>query len=128
MSDDSERRSEEARERLRDVTRDVILQMRAQYLAGGGNALTHWDHIAARVKAAIQMRSTAATWGTEMMRTLRLGSPSRSLSSALVALKNEVDEAGRSREWRSVMLSEHSLVMAEARLEAEARRDAREAT
>ncbi len=109
----------------RDLTRDVVLEMRAQYLAGGANALTHWDQITSRVKAAAMSTSTAAEWSSEVMRTLRLGAPSSSLSSALATLVAEVDGRGRSQRWIEQVERELGLLMAETRLEAEGRRERR---
>jgi len=113
-------------ELFRERTRDVILAMRAQYLASGANALTHWDQITARARAALQMHPTAARWMGELARTLRIGAPSNSTSSAMLALEAEVDGRGLSAVWREAMRHELPLVMAEARFEAEARKERRE--
>lgn len=112
-------------ELFRQRTMDVILALRAQYLAMGGNSLTHWDQIAARATGALRTTTTAAQWTSEVLRRLRIVAPSSSLSLAMVALEADVDGRGLSATWRLVMRRELPVVIAEARLEAEARQKAR---
>lgn len=111
---------------FRELTADVILDMRAQYLAGGGNAVTHWDRLTSCATSALKKRPTAAKWVTEMVRALRLGAPSSKLSASATTLEREVDLRGLSREWKGLMRSEMAMVIADARMEALARKEARE--
>jgi hypothetical protein len=122
---ESETQKREWGEVVRDMTRDVILEMRAQYLANGANAMKHWEQIEARVKAAAMSTSTVGEWSSEVMRTLRLGAPSSSLSSALLTLVAEVDGRGMSQRWVEQVERELGLLMAEVRVEADARRERR---
>jgi hypothetical protein len=122
---ESETQKREWGEVVRDLTRDVILEMRAQYLANGANAMKHWEQIEARVKAAAMSTSTVGEWASELMRTLRLGAPSSSLSSALLTLVAEVDGRGMSQRWAEQVERELGLLMAEVRVEADARRERR---
>ena len=114
---------QEQSELFRERTRDVLLALRAQYLAGGANALKHWAQLESRARAALRTRSTAGRWASEMCRRLGVGAPSPALSRSILSLEADVDGRGLSRAWRAAMSFELPLVLAEARLEAEVRKE-----
>lgn len=112
----------ELAEQLRYRTVQVILGVRAQYLAGGGKALKHWDQISDRMRAAARSSGSAAEWVTALCRSLQVGAPDSSTSSATCELVNLLNEAGATRGWLDLIESEHGYLIAMARLESERRR------
>jgi hypothetical protein len=100
----------------------LLMELRRAYLAAGGSPLKHWDQITDRLRAAARTSATVPEWTTALMRSLQLGAPSRSLSSAIDALAVAVTEVGAAA-WLDLLEREHGYVMARARLEAERRRE-----
>lgn len=119
------RASDETKEEWRAQTVAVLLDLRAAYLANGASALKHWDQMLDRMRAAARTSASVEEWHTSMMRSLQLGAPSSGASSMLTTL---VALVGPYRsEWLDLIEREHGLLLAMARLEAERRRDVREA-
>lgn len=113
------------RDRVIDRVVDLLMEVRAEYLAGGANALKHWDQIHDRAKLATRTSERMSEWCSTLRRRLNLGSPSSSTSSALLALVAEVDVDDS--EALELIESEMSYVMARCKAEAQRRREAREA-
>lgn len=119
---------EQAKEKLRTQTVEVLLDLRAAYLATPGcSPLKHWDQLQDRMRAAARTCASPEEWTTKMARDLQLASPSLGSSRSLLALVHEVTERGCRREWLDLIEREHGYLMALARLSAEQRRAAREA-
>lgn len=115
------------KERLRTLTVEALLVLRAAYLASpGGNALKHWDILLTRMIAAAKTSTTPEEWMTSMFRRLQLAAPSSSTCSALAELADFVRERGLAREWLSLIEREHGYLIALTRLTADKRREARE--
>lgn len=111
---------EAARERQRTKTVDLLLEMRAAYLAGGANPLKHWDQLQDRLRAAARTSSTVAEWVTQMSRSLGLSAPSSRFSEAVMSLDAEVADAGSA--WLDLLESEWGLLMAMSRQISEQRK------
>ena len=113
-------------EKLRNLTIDLVLEVRAAYLATPGtNALKHWDMIQNRLRIAARTTSGPEEWTTSMSRSLQLGAPSSRYSESLLALTHEVHERRCASAWLSLLEAEYGYVMASARALAEKRKEAR---
>jgi single-stranded DNA-specific DHH superfamily exonuclease len=119
----------EMEERLEMLTADVLLEIRAQYLAGGATALKHWEQISDRMRAATRTQATPQAWCTKLLRDLQISTPSSSTSSALEKLCEAVGILGKRgpSEWLRLIDAEHAFLIARTRTMAEERRDARTA-
>ncbi len=113
-----------AKEHLSDLTVDVVLALRGQYLATGANALGHWDDLANAMKSATRTSTGPEEWLTSMSRRLRIVSPSRELSQASEVLTEAVRRHDV-RAWLALVEREHFAMIARARRLAEERREAR---
>ena len=116
---------DEAREEARAATVRFLAWARMEYLRAGASPLKHWEQIQSRMLAATRRSSTAGEWATNVMRGLQLPPPSNSGSLALDGLRVAVERIG-ARVWLDMISSEYGLVMAELRLDAEARKARRE--
>lgn len=112
------------RDRIIDAVVVMLLEVRAEYLAGGANALKHWQQLHDRALLATRTSSRISEWTTTLARALQLGSPSKSRSSAMITLCEEVD--ADDAEALDLIEDELGYVMARCRLEAERRKAARE--
>ncbi len=114
------------KERLRTLTVEVLLALRAAYLASPqSNALKHWDILLTRMLAAAKISTTPEEWVTGMTRRLQLGALSSSAYSAITDLADYVREHGLARDWLGLIEREHGHIMALTRLSADKRREAR---
>ena len=113
------------KEAVRDALVIAVLDVRAEYLAAGASPLKHWDQLHAAVVVAARSSEDVETWVSTLRRRLNLSAPSPASSTSSVALTQTVD--ADTQEFLDLVESEVGLVMARARLEAERRRDAREA-
>lgn len=113
-----------AKEHMSDATVDVLLALRAQYLATGASALKHWDQIAEAMKSAVRRSSGPEAWVSTMGMRLRLEAPTSALSAATVALVEAVRRYDV-RAWLALVESEGVYLLARARTLAEERRDAK---
>ena len=110
---------------LRDLTVEMLLEMRGAYLATGVSALKHWDQLQDRLRSSARTCATVAEWSTQMSRSLRLAAPSARYSDALLALENAVDDVG-AQDWLAMVDVEWGLLMAMCRQCAEKRKPERE--
>lgn len=115
----------EQREHLVLRTTELLLHVRRAYLSAGGSPLRHWDQMSDRMRAAARTTASVPEWTTALMRSLQLGAPGSSLSSAIEALTIAVAEVGSSA-FLDLIEREHGYVIARARLAAEKRRQAAE--
>lgn len=117
---------EARRERLLELTINLVLNVRAQYLAGPeANPLKHWDQIQDRLRAVVRQCETVEEAVTSLCRSLRLGAPRSLLSRSIEELATFVGrDAGP---WLELLEREYALVIARARLVAEARQAERAA-
>lgn len=113
---------ESDKERLEKLTTDLILELRRAYLAAGASPLKHWDQLQARVRMAARTSSSLAEWVTSVSRSLNLSSPANSLSLATKTLGLAIAETCYPEEWLALVESEHTYLMACARLEAQRRK------
>lgn len=118
--------SEKRLDELRDKTVNLLLEMRAAYLANGANALKHWDQIHDRMRAAARTTTTVEEWTSAMLRGLQLSAPSSSISSRAVELSDDVVAQGAKTAWLDLLEREHAYLIAMARLEAEDRKKTKE--
>lgn len=116
----------EQKDALVHRTVDVLLHLRAQYLANGANALKHWNQIGDRMREASATSRTVEEWTTRMMRTLQIGQQSKALSTSVVALRDEVTAQKRERDWLRMCAAEQAYIVAVAQMEAEDRKTQRE--
>lgn len=118
--------TEDAAERLRTKTVDVLLALRASYLKAGANALKHWTQIEDRVRAATRQTATVPEWVSAVKRGLQVSETSSSLSRAATELVDELELVKASHvQWLDMVEREVGYLMALARLEAEDRKSRR---
>ncbi len=65
---------EQAKERLRTLTVEVLLCYRAAYLKAGASPLKHWDQLQDRMRSAARRSQTPEEWATALSRGLQLPS------------------------------------------------------
>jgi hypothetical protein len=119
---------EKQKEKLRTLTVELLLELRASYLASpGANTLKHWDQLQERMRAAARTTASPEEWATKMRRDLNLPAPSSSGSKALVELVHAVTEKSARRDWLDMLDKEHGYLIALTRLSAEKRKEARDA-
>ena len=112
------------KEHLTDLTVDVVLEVRRQYLAAGANALRHWDQITERVRSATRTTTGPEEWMTKLLRDLQIGSPSSATAAAIEALTETARKYGV-RAWLALVEAEYAFIVARARRMAEERATAR---
>lgn len=119
---------EARRERLRTLTVELVLAVRAEYLRSGhGNVLKHWEQLETRLRAAAATCSSPEELGTRYARSLQLVALSKGASQVLSELADYVREHGCAIDWLQLIESESAYLMALARLQSEARKEQREA-
>lgn len=119
---------EKQRERLRDLTVDVLLEVRASYLGtAGANVLKHWDMIQDRLRSAARTSANAEQWLTSVSRSLKLPAPSVRFSDSTLALTGAVRELKCEDAWLSLLEEEYGYLMATARAVSEQRKAKKEA-
>lgn len=120
--------SEEAKERLRTLTVEMILDVRAAYLRTSQvNVLKHWEMIQDRIRLASRTASSAEEWCTTLARSLQIGAPSPRYSETMMALTHEVREQRAASAWLDLVGNEWGFLMAMARQISERRSDERKA-
>lgn len=108
---------------LKRLLVEWLLALRAEYLASGANAVTHWEHLQTRPLAAARTCGTIDEWITTTRRKLQLTAPSKDSSRCSVALCSEVKDQGwRDTEVLRLVERRIALIVAEARAEAEERK------
>jgi hypothetical protein len=118
------RLQESEKEKLRTETVEVLLSIRAAYLAQGANALKHWTQLSDRMRGAVRTSESPEEWYTTMLRTLQIrAAPSLLSSTCLLELADHVRELGAASEWLDMVEREYGLLIAMARKTAEERRD-----
>lgn len=115
---------ENEKEKLRTETVEVLLTIRAAYLAQGANALKHWTQLQDPMRGACRTSESPEEWFTTMLRTLQIqAAPSVSSSGCLLELSGHVRERGCAPDWLDMVEREYGLLIAMARKVAEQRRD-----
>lgn len=112
-------------DRVRAATVELVLDLRAEYLATGANALPHWDQLLDRMRASARSTSSVVSWITAVSRGLGLGAPSERRGQSTVALVEAVgpDDAA----FLDLVENEHAYLLALARRAARERREERAA-
>lgn len=119
---------DQVKERLRTLTVEVVLAVRAEYLATPGvNVLKHWDQLQNRLRSAARTTATPEEWVTSLCRSLRLPSLHSASCSAVADLVHVVTEKRCADGWLAMIDAEYGWIMALARLSAEKTREARAA-
>lgn len=119
---------EKQAEKLRTQTVEVLLAVRAAYLAGPSpNTLKHWEILGNRAKAAARTTATPEQWITALCRGMQIQTLNSSTCSAVVDLVAYVAEQKLSRDWLRLVETESSYLMALTRLNAEKRKEKRDA-
>lgn len=117
----------QALQSLRATTARLMLDLRAEFLAGGASAISHWDQLHSRFRASAMTTSSVQEFVTDVARRLRLESPSKDRCSTIDALSGLVAELDCRDEWLTLVEIEIDYIAALARLEAERRKEEREA-
>lgn len=117
--------TEAEKEHLIDLTVDLVLELRSQFLAAGANAIKHWDQLTDRVRGATRTCAGPEEWFTKIHRDLKIASPSRGAALASERLTEAVRRYGV-RAWLALVEREYAFVIAKARRISEERREARE--
>ena len=108
---------------LKRLLVEWLLALRAEHLASGANAVTHWEHLQTRPLAAARTCGTIDEWITTTRRKLQLTAPSKDSSRCSVALCSEIrDQGWKDTEVLRLVERRIALVIAEARAEAEERK------
>lgn len=116
--------NEVEKEKLRDLTVDVLLELRAAYLRTPGvNALKHWDQLQDRMRLAARTATSPEEWSTVISRSLKVGAPNVTCSAAIMALSAEVFEKRCATAWLDLVEAEYGYLMAKTRLLSEQRRE-----
>lgn len=117
------------KEHLTDLTVDVVLAARAQYLAGGANAIKHWPQIADRVRAAARTTEGPEAWCSKLLGDLKVQAPTKATAGAVLELAQFVRKGGErgARAWLELVQDEVMFIIAQAQLQAEERAAARAA-
>jgi len=108
---------EDQQRRVREAIVYLVLEARAEYLAGGANPLKHWDQIQDRMRAAARTSRALPDWATAFARGLSLSAPSKGRSSAILELMTAAD--GETSRVLALVEDEHSYLIALARRAAE---------
>jgi hypothetical protein len=117
---------EKQRERLRTATVELLLAVRTEYLrTPGANPLKHWEQLANRSLSAARTSATPEEWATQLQRRLQIPNMLSSGCSALMDLVHVVTELKAASAWLALVEREHGYLMAQTRLIAEQRADAR---
>lgn len=119
---------EKSKERLRTLTVEVLLALRAEYLrTPSANALKNWDLLQSRMRGAARTCATPEEWATTIARKLQIGAMSPSSARCLTDLVHVVTEQRCAAAWLDLVERETGYLMAMARLCAEQRKEARDA-
>ena len=118
--------TEEQRERLREATAEFMGEARRDYLRTKASALTMYDTLQARMRSASGRSESPQEWCSEVLKGLRIPSPSNWTSVSIDALARAVQEVGDVPAWLDLVESESGYLVAVVRLAAEERREARE--
>lgn len=116
---------EQSKKQLRDLTVEVLLSMRREYLAAGANALKHWDQLQDRMRSAARTTTTPEEWATAMCRSLRLAALHKESCSDLYQLAELVHEKQCAGDWLSLLEREYGYLIALARLASEKAKEQR---
>lgn len=120
------RLDEETKERLRNLTVEVLLEIRSAHLrTGTANVLRHWDQMQDRLRAAARTSVSVESFSTELARSMRVSAPSVSHANAVRALADDVRDRGCQREWLDLIEEEWGYLMAQTRCVAETRKENR---
>jgi hypothetical protein len=108
---------------------EFVLELRRQYLSQYGSAvvLKHWDQIGDRLRASARTSEGVEEWGSDVMRKLRLGSPSKDSSTCLRELCDYVAEHASSSLFLDLIEKEHAYLLSLARNTAEKQVETRQA-
>lgn len=117
---------EPAKEKLRTLTVEVLLELRNAYLRDGANPLKHWEQLQNRMRSASRRSRTPEEWATMIARGLQLRAFGSSGSQALIDLVAVVAEQGCAAEWLDLVEREYGFLMALTRRCAEQRREAKD--
>lgn len=119
---------ENDKERLRTLTVEVLLALRAEYLrTPQANILKHWDMIQTRMRSASRTCATPEEWATSVARRLQIGTLGVASARCLTDLVHVVTEKRCASDWLDLVERETGYLMAMARLCAEQRKEAKEA-
>lgn len=110
-------------EKLRTLLVELVLSLRRQYLAAGGNAITHWERLENAIVAAARQSGTIDRWTTKIRNKLNLSGLSGDDARILLDLCSQVKELGADRECLGLAREETALLIAMARKCAEERRE-----
>lgn len=118
---------EKKREKLRTLTVEFLLAVRAAYLRAGAKPMKHWEQLQSRCLSAARRAAGPEEWTTLVLRGLQIQSLDSSGSSTLRELVNGVVEVGAVDEWFRMIEREIGYLMATARGIADAKREERRA-
>ena len=113
-------------ETLLGLTVEVLLDLRATYLANGGNAIKHWTILETRMRSSERQAQDPEEWASLMLKKLQIEGASMNSCRSLVDLAKFVDTPEKNRAWLDMIERRHGMVIGTARLTAEQRKEARE--
>ena len=119
--------AEDEKERLRSLSVEMLLEMRAAYLStAGASPLKNWDILQSRMRSAARTSSSVEEWATDMARALRLEAPRPVYSETLRRLCDRVREHASGTAFLDLLDQEWGYLIAMARAVAEQRKEARD--
>lgn len=118
---------ENHRKLLRDLTVQVLLEIRLAYLRSpGGSPLKAWDQIQDRLRMAARTAAGPEEWLTSLSKSLQLGPPSLRCSKWMRELIDAVPTRAAADEWLRMLEEQHAYIIALARLAVDERRAVQE--
>jgi hypothetical protein len=115
---------EQRADAVRDAAVEMLLELRAEYLANGANAMKHWDQLHDRTLMALRTSANGEQLTSALRRGLNLSASSSRCSNAIDRFVRVLDADPML--WLGMMESEIGYLMARTRVEAERRKAARE--
>lgn len=117
--------NDEQKETLRNLTVELLLDLRAAYLQTPGcNVLKHWTTLQDRMRSAARTCESPEEWVTTMIRTLQLHAATESSSRSSRDLADAVRELGAAHAWLDLVEREFGYLIASARGLADQRKEA----
>ncbi len=109
---------------IEDLTVQLILACRAEYLANGASPLKHWEQLQSRLRHAAATSSTVPEFVTAFADGLTLDAPHAERAKVTVELEGAVEHP---LHWLQDLEETYVYIVAAAYLGAEQRREKRDA-
>jgi hypothetical protein len=112
------------KQNLKELTINLLLALRADLLAAGANALSHWEQLQTRLERACKTADTIDVWFSVLTRSLAIPTPSRSSVGAFNLLSAQTTALECDGDWIAEMQRTVPALIALTRVRAEDRKAA----